>query len=314
MPLLTNLKPLSPAPLEIAEAEHTVYLAAAGISGAATVLGVVQLVCCVRSELKTTAQRSQLSSINVALLLACLSAIGLSLCKMTESVARIAEIFFLCMSEQCYLFFAWKRSYPLIKMTSAFIFKYLRMTIKVTPIITFSQLIPYIVYYMMSEKSPAVSIVYDSLMALTGAFVTSMDIIMVTCFIKYLRKVEDRLPDPSFVIIAKYGCISVLISFGATVLFVVHASSNYSYDIEMVLTALVYLLISTITGLQVAMKIALLRVKVDNLRGLDYAVKSSLDALDEAQGMSTGLSTTAQKQTLKVEGQVLASTIKSRAE
>ncbi|ORY53922.1 hypothetical protein BCR33DRAFT_845126 [Rhizoclosmatium globosum] len=235
MPLLTNLKPLSPAPLEVAEAEHTVYLAAAGISGAATVLGVVQLVCCVyaifalerRSELKTTAQRSQLSSINVALLLACLSAIGLSLCKMlnclfadggrTESVARIAEIFFLCMSEQCYLFFAWKRSYPLIKMTSAFVFKYLRMTIKVTPIITFSQLIPYIVYYMMSEKSPAVSIVYDSLMALTGAFVTSMDIIMVTCFIKYLRKVEDRLPDPSFVIIAKYGCISVLISFGATV-------------------------------------------------------------------------------------------------
>ncbi|ORY36558.1 hypothetical protein BCR33DRAFT_722066 [Rhizoclosmatium globosum] len=211
-----------------------------------------------RNRNDTTKQPTKLSRLNLFLILAC-----------TSPSSCISEIFFLCLSEQFYIFFARNRSFHLIKMHFPCRFNYLAKFSKYSPLVLFLQLIP----WMVQILAPDTKWIQYFLRFIGDALGSLDDFLFCGLF-----ETESE-PNSKFKVIAWYGCVSSLLCFCATALYVANstvprikpANSN-------LLVTGVYLFVTLVVGSQVRMKVVLLNLKKanENSKRLEKAIKASL--------------------------------------
>ncbi|ORY53921.1 hypothetical protein BCR33DRAFT_711260, partial [Rhizoclosmatium globosum] len=257
------------------------YMASVYISCATSLLATFQLLYCLhaifildsRNRNDTTKQPPKLSRLNLFLILACTSPIFLCVSKAVNcyytmeykffNPTKISEIFFLCLSEQFYIVFAWNRSFHLIKMHFPCRFNYLAKFSNYSPLVLFLQLIPWMVQILAPDTKWITGWLYSTTSIFSGLLVTLWEALMISCFVAYLKRESE--PNSKFKVIAWYGCVSSLLCFCATALYVANstvprikpANSN-------LLVTGVYLFVTLVVGSQVRMKVVLLNLKKAN--------------------------------------------------
>ncbi|KAI9336702.1 hypothetical protein BDR26DRAFT_864404, partial [Obelidium mucronatum] len=199
-----------------------------------------------------------------------------------EIVYGIAINLFQATGEWFYVKYSWARSEKQIKTMFPKSFRGLKELIRWSPVAFYSQLIGPIWMACIGGKKDVLEVLraYLASQLLAGGVVLVLDVVFLTCFVKYLSRTkaaEDDTVEPRFLIISKYGLLAAAMcgfALGVLVCYSVLKLMNFSDDILdkiEILRGICVLCLSLIFVILVAMKIALYKHSLTE-QGLEWSM------------------------------------------